>query len=117
MAPFTLAEIPAVAEFHDALEQYAPDMDPQLGHLTGWTAGKLLERAARDLAEPTTGAILAGLWSIDGENLGGLTSPLRFRRDAPARPATCWWTVLAREGAYTSPFGAETRCTDALGSP
>lgn len=115
VAPFTLTEIAGVAQFREAFEQYAPDVEPQLGHMTGWTAGKLLERAGSRIVEPTTGAILEGLWSIRGEDLGGLTSPLAFGPGSPASPATCWWTVLAREGSYSSPFGAQARCSDVLG--
>ncbi|MBW3664691.1 MAG: ABC transporter substrate-binding protein [Actinobacteria bacterium] len=114
VAPFPLASHPAVAEFNEAFARFAPGEDPTVGHVTGWVSGKLLEAAAHDLAEPTTAAVLEGLWRIRGDDLDGMTHPLTFTRDGTAEPSTCWWPVVAQDGRYSVPFGPAIRCTDLL---
>jgi hypothetical protein len=76
----------------------------------GWVAGKLLQRAGAKLPEPPTSeAILQGLWTIEGDTLGGLTSPLTFRKDEPAVPTSCWFN-LALKGRWSSPDNYQLHC-------
>jgi branched-chain amino acid transport system substrate-binding protein len=110
-APFFYDASPAIAEFHRAMAQYAPDAALTGSASLGWSAAKLLAAAARQLsATPTSGDILDGLWSLAGDDLGGLTAPLRFRRDEPTVPAVCYWQVIVGDGRYQSPDSGQRHC-------
>ena len=68
-----------------------------------WTAGKLLEKAL--LAVPgkvTRESVLAGLWTLRNENLGGLTSPLTFTKGQNAPRSRCWTTIAIKGGRWTA---------------
>jgi branched-chain amino acid transport system substrate-binding protein len=114
VAAFPLTSIPAVKQMRDAFDRYAPDVQVFAGHMTGWVSGKLLEEATRAIEEPTTEAILAGLWSIRDNDLGGLTHPLTFAESATAARATCWWPVIIEKGTYEAPYGEAARCKEVL---
>ncbi|HVW33125.1 MAG TPA: ABC transporter substrate-binding protein, partial [Acidimicrobiia bacterium] len=72
--------LPAIDEFHDAVKAFGGGLQPGVGMVTGWTAGKLLERAAaHNLSEPPASeSVLKGLWTVKDDTLGGLTYPLTF---------------------------------------
>ena len=87
-APFFFDANAAVAEFHRAMSTYAAGVPLTGSASLGWSAAKLLQASAKRLsAVPTSADILEGVWSLNGEDLGGLTAPLRFRRRRPDRPA------------------------------
>jgi branched-chain amino acid transport system substrate-binding protein len=113
-APFFFDPNPAVAEFHRAMSQYAATA-PLTGLASlGWSAAKLLQAAARHLsATPAAGDILSGLWSLDGDDLGGLTAPLHFRRDGPTVPPVCYWQVVVADNTYQSPDNGLRHCEHA----
>ena len=110
--PWMITSNPEVQEFRDAIARFAPGLEPDSTTIPGWVSAKLFERAARDLPdEVTPQAILEGLWSINGEDLGGLTQPLTFRRgqNAPESPV-CYYTVVLKDGEYSSPDGGKRTC-------
>ncbi len=74
----------ATDEFQQVMKTAGKGIARGVGAANGWVTGKLLERATRNLPEPpTTEAILQGLWSIRGDDLGGLTDPLSFAENEP----------------------------------
>lgn len=102
---------PGADEFQDVFRTQGKGIGAGPGPTFGWAAGKLLERAARSISEPPTSAsILEGLWSIRDDDLGGLTYPLTFERDRPPKPASCWFNVTIRAGAWISPDGYRLHC-------
>ena len=108
--PYFQTGTPATDAFATALRNYGQGLTPGLGLTQGWTGGKLLERAAAALPEPpTTGAILNGLWSVKGDDLGGLTGPLSFTANQPATPVACWFNLELR-GRWISPDRFERHC-------
>ena len=77
----------------------------------GWVSGKLLEKAAGNMPEPPTSeALLHGLWSIRGDDLGGLTNPLTYVENKPPTPVLCYWTVKLSHGSWVSPDGFKRSC-------
>ena len=79
----------------------------------GGPAGKLLERAAGAISEPpTTESLLAGLWTIKGDTLGGLTPPLTFVKDEPPARLTCWFNLTLARQTWVSPDGFRLNCRD-----
>jgi len=110
-APFFFDANPAVAEFHRAMSQYAAGVPLTGSASLGWSAAKLLQAAGRRLsATPTSADILEGVWSLNGEDLGGLTAPLRFRRDGPTVPPVCYWQVVVADNRYQSPDNGQRHC-------
>ena len=72
---------------------------------------ELLGAAARRLpATPTSADILEGVWALNGDDLGGLTAPLRFKRDAPTVPSVCYWQVVVADNSYKSPDNGQRYC-------
>ena len=98
-------------EFRQALKDHGRGLNNGSGLVEGWVAGKLLEKAASTLPEPpTTRAVLAGLWSMRGDTLGGLTIPLVFKENEPAPAIECWFNIVTKKGTWTSPDNFKLNC-------
>jgi branched-chain amino acid transport system substrate-binding protein len=112
VAPFFQTGTPATDEFRTAVKTYGQKAELGVGLMTGWVAGKLLERAGAQLPEPpTTDALLRGLWSIKDETLGGLSSqPLTFAEGRPPVGMGCWYAVQVKNGAWASPDRFAANC-------
>jgi hypothetical protein len=82
--------------------------------IQGWVSARLLEAALRKAADPTTSTgILQGLYSIRGDDLGGLTYPITFTAGAANNTAVmpaCYWVVKVQRGAFVSPDGGQRHC-------
>lgn len=75
---------PLMADYRDSMKRYVPD--GALGSLGApmWVAGKMFERVAKTFPpHPTTADVLAGLWSVKNETLGGLIAPTTYTKGAP----------------------------------
>ena len=108
--PWFQTGTPATDEFQAAFRALGGKQRLNVGVTMGWVAGKLLQRAGAKLPEPPTSeAILQGLWTIQEDTLGGLTSPLTFRKDKTAVPTSCWFNLLLK-GRWISPDGYQLRC-------
>ncbi|MGH2556463.1 MAG: hypothetical protein ACRDHO_12195 [Actinomycetota bacterium] len=69
------------------------------------------ERATSRIVGPiTTEGILAGLWTIKNDDLGGLTHPLTFNEGRPPEPKVCWWNIAVRGGRWLTPAGYKRNC-------
>ena len=109
--PYFQTGTPATDEFHRAVKAYGAPDALSVGLAVGWTAGKLLEHAAARLPEPPTrDGLLAALWSLRGDNLGGLAYPLSFTEHQPAEPVSCWFDISLRNGTWISPDGHRLHC-------
>jgi branched-chain amino acid transport system substrate-binding protein len=101
VAPWLDTANPGIAEFRAAMKRYAPDVPASASAPLGWVSAKLLERAARNLpAQPTSAAVLEGLWSVHDDTLGGLTFPLSFVRDRVAERPLCAGVVIVQDGKW-----------------
>jgi hypothetical protein len=110
VAPWTV-NTPAVSEFLSALKRYAPGVAPGGAAITGWVSAKLFQAAALHAPDPTTSqSILDGLWSIQGDDLGGLTQPLTFTQNQVAPQTLCYWVMQIKGGQYVSPNGGQRAC-------
>lgn len=112
-APWFDTRIPGIVAFRQAMSKFAPSLNLDGSAVTGWVAGKLLERAGRNLDAPTSQNILEGLWSINGDDLDGLTGPLTFPKDAKDNGHTmqlCFWTVQVKDGKWTAPGAGAREC-------
>ena len=111
--PYFQTGTPATDEFQQAFKAYGGGLAIGVGIAAGWTAGKLLEKASARIPEPpTSAAILAGLYSIKHDDLGGLTYPLTFTEGKPATPRGCWFNAQIKDGKWISNDGYRLHCLD-----
>jgi branched-chain amino acid transport system substrate-binding protein len=109
--PWTVTGNPLVDEFRAAYKAYAPDDALTPNASQGWASAKMFEKAAEGIGStPTSAQILAGLWSMHGETLGGLAPPLTFARNRPAPDAKCSFAMQVKGGQIVAPFGLKTLC-------
>jgi branched-chain amino acid transport system substrate-binding protein len=109
--PFGAAN-PAVDAFKAAMAKYAPGIPVDTNVMVGWVAAKLFEAATTHLSEPPTSAsVLAGLWSIKNDDLGGLTYPITFTKGQNAPRVFCYWLMAIQDGKFVSPNGGQRACT------
>jgi branched-chain amino acid transport system substrate-binding protein len=109
--PWTVTGNALVDQFRAAYRAYAPD-DPLTPNASqGWAAAKLFEKAAAGIGStPTSADILAGLWSMRGETVGGLAPPLTFTRGKAAPDARCSFSMQVKDGKIVAPVGLKTVC-------
>jgi len=107
--PYFATGTPATDEFQQAMRAFGNGVMRGYAVAEGWVSGKLFERATAELAEPpTTAGILAGLWKIKNDNLGGLTGNLTFTENQPAANPVCGSVIVIKDKAWTAPYAV--RC-------
>lgn len=100
-------------EYQQAMKSHGAGLDPGLGPALGWVSAKLFERAAAAMPEPpSAAAVLAGLWSLRGDTLGGLTHPLTFIENRNAEPVSCWYDIAIKGGKWTTTDGYRLHCLE-----
>ncbi|HVW31321.1 MAG TPA: ABC transporter substrate-binding protein [Acidimicrobiia bacterium] len=109
--PWNLANHPAVAEYQAVLKQYAPGLKFDGQTTLGWVSAKLFEKAASSQPSTITSqSVLDGLWGLKGEDLGGMTYPLRFLKDEPAPQVMCYWMTQIQKGQFVPLNNAQREC-------
>jgi branched-chain amino acid transport system substrate-binding protein len=115
-APWFATSLPAINQFSAALDRYAPGVrtSPQFNadDLSPWVGGKLFEAAADagHLTPTSTPAdLMAALYSLKNETLGGLSGPLNYTKGKPAFPA-CYFVAGVGSGKFTTPKGTSAIC-------
>ncbi|HYH48030.1 MAG TPA: ABC transporter substrate-binding protein [Acidimicrobiia bacterium] len=110
-APFFFGANPGIARFQKAMGQYAAKAPLTGSASLGWSAAELLGASARRLSPtPTSADVLEGVWSLNGDDLSGLTAPLRFKRGGPTVPPVCYWQVIVTNNSYQSPDQGQRHC-------
>lgn len=93
--------VPSIARYQQALRQYLPGEQASHASFVGWVAGEMFAAAVKRTNDPNSSAgILAGLWALKGDDLGGITHKLNFTKDQNAPPVVCWTTVQLTNGQY-----------------
>lgn len=101
----------ALTSFHESLARYAPGTVLSGGAAGAWASGQLLVAAARRVTGPLTStSLVAALNSLRGDNLGGLTLPLTFRRGARHPQPACYFPIKIVDGVFTAPRGLTPEC-------
>jgi ABC-type branched-subunit amino acid transport system substrate-binding protein len=105
---------PATQEFQDALKRYGKNLLPvTAGHTGGWTAGKLFEKgvlAGGATGKVTRATVLAGLYTIKNDTLGGLTSPLTFTAGQSVPRVPCSTQIEINKGKWRLIDDGRFRC-------
>lgn len=109
--PWTVTGNPGVQAFLQAYKSYAPSQPLTPTATQGW-AGALLFQAAADMmgSTPSTKALLNALWSLHGNNLGGLAPALTFAKEQPAPQANCSYWMQVQNGKMVAPEGLGLVC-------
>jgi hypothetical protein len=109
--PFMVTSNPGVAELHSVLQRFAPGLSSDLQTITGWVSAKLFELATKNINGPITSeSILAGLWSIRNNDLGGMTQPLTFTQNQPAQKVLCYWAIRITNRSYAPVDNGQRTC-------
>ena len=109
--PWFQSGTPATDEYQQVMRSYGKNITPGPGSAVGWVTAKLFEKATAHLPEPPTSeAVLRGLWSVRDDTLGGLTLPLTFVENQPAKRQACWFSIVLSKQAFVSPDGSSLHC-------
>jgi branched-chain amino acid transport system substrate-binding protein len=109
--PWFVTSNPSIALFHKVLAQYAPGQQPDPGLVVGWVSAMMLRAAARNLPDqPTSQALLQGLYGLKGDDLGGITIPLNFTPGQIAPATFCYWIAQIENGTWVTPNGGARIC-------
>ena len=103
--PWWINQNPVIAEYQATLKQYAPSQPFDAVSVGGYAAAKAFEKAVSSVPpnQPVTSKdVLAGLYKLDGDDLGGITQKLRFAPGKPAKPVACGWTIVVSKKQFTS---------------
>lgn len=103
---YTTTTNPAVAEYLAALSKYASGVKPSISGMAGWTAAKLFEVGLTNATAPTREGLLASMYTIKGNDLGGLTYPLTFTAGKPPPRVSCVWIGQNKGGKLVNADGA-----------
>lgn len=110
--PVTDTANAAVKEYVDAFARYST-LAPATGTEAGWASAKIFEIAAKLIPadqKPTAKAILDGLYTIKGDDLGGLTHRLTFTAGRPAANSACYWLTRVIDGEFRGYGSKEPVC-------
>jgi branched-chain amino acid transport system substrate-binding protein len=110
--PFVASDLPGVRDYHAAIKRYAPTIEQSPSTVSEWTAGSLLRGISAQLpaGAVTTADLLAGLYRLKDETLGGLVPPLNYHQGKPASDIRCFFYMEVRGGNYTAPVGSRQVC-------
>jgi ABC-type branched-subunit amino acid transport system substrate-binding protein len=110
--PWFQTGTPATDQYQAAIKRFGGKIAPSAAPALGWLAGKVFERAAANLPEPpTSAALLEGLWSIQNDDMDGLTLPLTYQREKPSPQKSCWFNIVLKDGAWRSPNAFRLNCS------
>ena len=112
-APWFDTRAPGIAEMVDAFAKYAPGTAVNGTLAGGWTAARFLQAAAANLpANPTPADFLAGLATLNGTTLGGITYPLRgYAAGKPSPKLLCYSAAVVKGGRFASAGGPPLTCS------
>jgi branched-chain amino acid transport system substrate-binding protein len=106
----------ATADYYSAMQQFASGElhSARFGanDIGAWISGQLFIAAAKaaNLGDsPTSSQVVDGLTSLQGETLGGLTTPLTFAKGSP-HVVKCFFLESIRNDQWTQPFGTQPLC-------
>ena len=99
--------------FKSTMAQFAPGVPIDSAGFTGWVSAQMFGRAVRDMPRAgavTSAQVLDGLWSLNGDDLGGITQPLRFTKGQPAPKVFCYFVGQVTGGRLAAPDNGVRRC-------
>jgi branched-chain amino acid transport system substrate-binding protein len=119
--PFFVNNTPATQTMNNAFDKYEPGFTKNVNYnelaVEAWAAGKLFEAAAKNGnlgagGSATTDQLYNGFYSpaMQGDTLGGLSSPVHFTQGKP-NTNDCWFWMRTDNGKFTTPYGLTPVCS------
>jgi branched-chain amino acid transport system substrate-binding protein len=109
--PWVANDLPGEREYNAAIQQYDPGLAVSTATSMDWLSGMVLMEAAKNLpANPTAQDILNGLWSIKGNDFGGLATPTTFTKGQPSPGWPCAFLIQNQGGKWVAPRGSKPLC-------
>jgi branched-chain amino acid transport system substrate-binding protein len=115
-ANFTDTSIPAVKEYNQALQEYAPNTISNPLHaekdFSTWLGGQLFAAAAKagNLGPQSAPAqVISAMYLLHGETVGGLTAPLTYQK-GQVTTFNCYFTEQMKNGQMVSLNGGKPTC-------
>jgi branched-chain amino acid transport system substrate-binding protein len=102
---------PKMADYREALKKYVPGGVGAAWGAEPFVAGKLLEKMSKNFSPvPTPADVLAGLWSLNNETLGGLLPGITYYKGETHRNSNlCMVPIRIKDGKFLPRDGdAET---------
>ncbi|MGH8991669.1 MAG: ABC transporter substrate-binding protein, partial [Acidimicrobiia bacterium] len=99
---------PLLKPYREAVARFVPGARLAGYGSTAWVQGKLVERLAdffADKPNPGRADVLAALYSLKDETLGGLVPPITFNQGGHGRVNRCMVPIRIGKGAIESPLG------------
>lgn len=111
----SVAQIPATASFRDAMDKYAKDDNwHEETSMFVWAGLELLRKVLANVgANPTRADVMAALYTVKNETLGGLVpNPITYTKGKPVAYTSmpCTFVVGLKDGQVTAPEGTKTVC-------
>ena len=114
---FLTSGSPALDDYGQALQQYAPSLLGAAGSTSqtiAWESAQLFELAAAHVGDkPTSQDILNGLWAIKNNTLGGLAPggmAFTFTQNQATPDKYCVYQIAIKSGKWTAPQGLTPTC-------
>jgi branched-chain amino acid transport system substrate-binding protein len=102
--------VPENEVFHAVMDDFLPQSTSPTTVMGAWVGLEMFKAAAAQLStSPVPADIYKGLYSFQGETLGGLASPLTFVEGQPT-PNRCHFAIKSDNGKISSPEGPEAIC-------
>jgi branched-chain amino acid transport system substrate-binding protein len=106
---------PAEKYYQASVKRFNPGFTTGDAAGLGWTAGALLVKAGAKLTgndATTTKELIAGLYALKGDTLGGLTAPLTYRKGSGPRIPYCLFAAIANKdgSGWQTPL-SKPQCT------
>jgi branched-chain amino acid transport system substrate-binding protein len=109
--PWMSNDLPAEHDYWNAIQQYDPGMPLSAAGSEAWVSGLLLKAVTANLpANPTSADILQALWSIKGNDFGGLSPAITFNRGQPPVDAPCYYVIKVQALKWVAPSGSKLQC-------
>ena len=121
-APFFANATTTQKQMQQAFKKYGKDLPIEVGSVEGWINGQVFAMAAKigrksaGTGKITSAQILNGLWKIKSNDLGGLTAPLTYNKNAANPQPTCWFATEIVNGHWSLPRLAKASCGQGSGT-
>jgi branched-chain amino acid transport system substrate-binding protein len=100
---------PKMADYRDALKKYVPGGVGAAWGAEAFVSGKLLEKMSKNFSPaPTAADVLAGLWSLQNETLGGLLPGITYYKGETHRNSNLCMVPIRIKGGKFQPRDGDT---------
>ena len=96
----------AAAAYQQAMDTFGPRVPRNATGADAWAGAEEIRKALEGATGPVTGAtVLAGLWKMRNETLGGLVPGMTFTKGANATPNYCTQPMVVQNKQWTAASG------------